>query len=250
MSQQILSNTNQSATEKAKDMTEVELAACITEVTTLKNRLLTPTVLSVTVKEVLRLLAENYSLLDRCELLKILRNGIYGQYGEFFEISAVTIRSWIDAYLTSHERELYLQSQAKAKQLKAISSTSTLTEKSKRETIVNNIITTFQEYEKDTSSLRDFGNVKYNYLDEHHLIAATPQEKWAAMQKAKTDVEAEKQRQRMKAASISDWIKKIRYSQNGDLISRAKTIVLTDFFSKIISNNKQENFIKALKNTI
>ena len=38
------------------------------------------------------------------EIPIVFRNGVYGRYGEYFGINALTIVSWFDAYLTSDER--------------------------------------------------------------------------------------------------------------------------------------------------
>lgn len=38
------------------------------------------------------------------EIPIVFRNGVYGRYGEYFGINALTIVGWFDAYLTSDER--------------------------------------------------------------------------------------------------------------------------------------------------
>lgn len=47
---------------------------------------------------------KKYSDLRIEEIPLVFRNGVYGRYGDYFGINALTIVGWFDAYLTSDER--------------------------------------------------------------------------------------------------------------------------------------------------
>ena len=202
-------------------------------------------IFSETAIELLRLFQTRYQFLDIKELECIFENGIYGNYGEVFEISAVAIRQWIEKYLVSPDREKYVKSHQPRI---AISAKSTKTDSEKLLEAIVCVARKYLDYTAKGGEMHDYGNHIYNFLDKHNLISFSAEKKNEEMRKAYTVLHSEQQA-KCTGFSISAYVQKVTEPKdiNARLISIAKNSLLAQYFDKIKAENKQDAFFAALK---
>lgn len=98
------------------------------------------------------------------ELEIAINNGLFGRYGNYFNISLAEIIKWISSYHESNDRINAIQN----KSFLAISDKSTITEFEKEKIILNYIYKCFQSYKKNKCYNFDFKGFFYNHLKHYY----------------------------------------------------------------------------------
>ena len=218
-----------------KMVTENEVAQAVAQSFALANRETTQDNLCYTIKE---LTAEiNGSLKCYClsaeDVRTALRKGVLGEYGEYFTLSTVTFVKFLKTYVTLRQPTV-----------KQLPYKATITDEELKNRQISGIIQSYEQY-CTSGDLQDLGSWKYNFLDKHHLISYTTEEKWQAIRDAAKAAQSTRDTPKNKTLSISDYVAQ-RYAPN-DYITKAKLILLRQFFNLVKDNDFKEEFYNSLK---
>lgn len=226
-----------------KEIPTTQVAAMVTRVFMLKNRTVDGNTLIFMANEMQKLLRDNYYYLSVEEVKKALENGVYGRYGEYYEIGVVTICKWLDAYLNSDERREYVDRHQP--KLLAIAQKATITDEERDKGKRKLLFSKFDTYRK-TRRCETLIQITYQHLIEYGFINPTIDEKYAALDRA-TKILLE-QKHHTHALKLRDLLTKMSNEQSfKDMkISIAKRLLVEDFFREIIETNKVDFFIKKL----
>jgi hypothetical protein len=180
--------------------------------------------------------------------------GVRGQLGEYFGINVSTLYQWLVKYrqevVPKANEEIYYVLPKPVVEEK-------VDKKSLELNLADEIIKLVGS--EDLMLHNDFGNIKYNLLDNYHLINFTIDEKMEfyrnAQQEYKNDLEKKNLDLIMKGKSIQistinnllDSVENVNKTTNDILIIYAKKIAFRHFISNV---NDKEQLETELKNKI
>ena len=241
----ILMQQQQSSLKKVTNLTIKDVATLISLTYMRKGRDVSEKVLLFTANEVFNELKARFWYISISEFEKALKNGIYGIYGEVYEISAVTIIRWVEQYNASDERLSFIHNNSST--LKAIPQKSTITDYEKKQYAIIQIKTEFERFEK-TGQIKNLGGATYNALTRYNLMTCSVKEKNEAFFEAGKEIETEKKQKH--GIELKDYLARLTApnSLHQEKVYVAKKILIKNFFAKIITENKKDNFLTQLNN--
>ena len=223
-----------------------QVAAIVTRVFMLKNRTPNDSALIFTVNEMQKKLSGNYYYLTVEEVQNALEKGVFGYYGEYYEIGVVTMCNWLDAYLNSDERRAFVESHRP--KLLAIEQKASVTKEEQENSKRGLILSAFDTYTKTSRNDR-FVDITYKFMVELCMINPDNDDKQKALDRA--DKVLAKRKKTVKISSMQELLREREMndakSYNERKISLAKRFIIEEFFQSIIANHKQEAFKAKLK---
>lgn len=228
----------------AKECDYRTIGALVTEIYLMKSRTLTSDILRFITAKMHEEFTQHYFYLTVEEVKKAWYNGVRGYYGEVFEISVVALCSWLDAYITSDEHNIYVQNHAP--KLKQISQFATKTEIEIQESIRAFLLSAFEKFKKH-GQIEFFPDKIYDFLSSANLITPSQDEKNKAY--ANSVIQIALNKKNMHGLKLRDYISTLTRPENykKERIYYAKKIIAENFFNRIIESNNTEDFINKLK---
>ena len=221
-----------------KELDIKQVAGLVTRIFMLKNQKTDEASLIFTANELQTQLKEHYYYLTFGEVKQALENGVFGNYGEYYGISVVTMCGWLDKYLGSEERMRYLESQRP--KLKAITQTATRTKEEKEDDMRNLVLSKFERFivEKKCDF---FVDITYKFMLELKLINPDTEYKNKMMQKADKILSERKKIAEIK--SLQDLFRQREadnaQTYNEKRINTAKRLIIEEYFRGIIADKKE-----------
>lgn len=217
----------------------------VSRVFALKGRNAEPKMLTFIVKEMRAEFNLHYFYLSIEEVKSAFDHGVFGEYGEYYEISVVTLCKWLDCYCNSDERQRYIESRRPP--VKAIVQTATITAQEKVKAEMDFIEGKFMEY-KHKGVITFAAPVCYDILLKHGFFAPDRDSKIAAFDRAKKLIEGEK---KAKAAtfSLQSHLQSMLSPQEAKAkqICKAQEILVYQFFNAEIEQDGGEMFLNTVK---
>ena len=214
---------------KIKDIPIQGLAELIARVYLLKNRPSPPdNVFKFMLTEMQCEINKHYSYLAIEEVRDAFQNGIFGKYGEVFEISVVALCHWLDCYKNSEERVEYVR--AHNPKPKAIAQTATVTKEELLQHKKEFVLSIFERFTKQQRVWYAFKC--YDFLIELSLINPTKAEKKIALDVSRKKISA---------------IKEPLEQANTHLIWESKSYIVYKYFTQVLSTEESKQaFINKL----
>ena len=142
--------------------------------------------LRFTSEEVAQLILEEYYSLHIGELPLLLKCGVFGSFGDFFGVNAVSINSWIVGYLDSDIRKRAVQEMNRIAADRQIAQSAPLTPEREYSALRSMSAEMFDRYVAG-DKWRDFRNYLYLFYEKLGLIALSNDEKWLFYNRAIAD---------------------------------------------------------------
>lgn len=220
-----------------------QVSELVARVFLLKNRSVDKNVLMFTAAELQQRLKKNYYYLAIEELKTAFENGVFGKYGEFYEISVVTLCNWLDDYINSSEREMYLE-QHRPK-CKAIAQAATVTCEEIKNAQKHLILSGFKDFCYKRHILY-FGEKIYDFMADLKIWVADDKTKKQKYAEAAKIINEEKKSKH--GIALRDYLAKManpEYAKH-EQIWIAKRLCVEYFFAQLIAENKVNEFINKL----
>lgn len=225
-----------------------QVAAIVTRVFMLKNRTLNDSAMIFTANEMQKKLSGNYYYLTVEEVQNALEKGVFGYYGEYYEIGVVTMCNWLDAYLNSDERRAFVESHRP--KLLAIEQKASVTKEEADENKRQFLLSKFNSFRR-SNCIDKFAEITYKFLTDFSLINPTPDDKQSALARADKVLA---QRKRIASVGVKSLQELFRQREMDDAkkcnerrITIAKQLLAEDFFRGIIANHKEDWLEEQLK---
>lgn len=207
----------------------------------------------MTEKEVIFLVQEVQNFVNddfRCyclttgEVEKAFRKGVFGEYGKYYGVNAVTLMTFLKEYVNSDEFRSYRQQESQRKARLALPQKATITEEESTKLYTQLIIESIDDY-KQKNTMPIFAARIYDFLNHHDLINIAPERKFDYMRKAELQMQREVKRER--GFRLHDLLRKyadVKFAQ-ATKVGIAKTLALRDIFDKA-----DDDFIYRIKSLI
>lgn len=220
-----------------------QVSELVARVFLLKNRTVDKNVLMFTANELQQRLRKNYYYLTIEELKTAFENGVFGNYGEVYEISVVTLCKWVDDYINSPERMMYLEKHRPKH--KAIAQRATVTREENKNAQKQFILSVFKDFCHKKYILY-FGQKIYDFMEDLGIVVADDKTKTAMYAQAAKIINEEKKSKH--GIALRDYLVKMANSEyaKNEQIGIAKRLCVECFFRQIINENKVEKFIEKL----
>lgn len=181
------------------------------------------------------------------EIELAFHKGVRKEYGEYFGLNIVTFINWIKSYEKDQKRIEALQ-----KKINQINySHKELTHEEKHSIHLKSICDCFDDYAKNgmLSKYKGYDDLTcYDILKKSDIIHITKEYSWEIWNKAKKNVEARLNAEKLKNAGdylrIKEIVKRLETINNSDDIeikNEAKRIALRDFFDGLIEIGEHIN---------
>lgn len=185
-------------------------------------------------------LRNNYRSYSLEEVNFAMERGVLGDYGEYIGINLVSMSRWMKAYSKSEQRAARFKATTEQK---AIPERNELSDEQKHEISRQGVIRKFNAF-KERGECLDPGNSAYFFLERLGLIALSNDEKQVIFERAKVNVLAASQQQKLSthkatAMSAAELIQAIiggKKTGRGIIQAEARRIALEDYFRSVIKN--------------
>jgi len=131
------------------------------------------------IRSITLMVMTRYTYLEFVEVALAVGNGLQGDYGEFFGISALTFSKFFKGYVSSGDHTAYLNSNPKfgalpaAPKYKLLTTSEGMTEID--QTMQDGVIASYKNY-LETKIVKDLGSAKYLWLKKLGIIKPTSDE--------------------------------------------------------------------------
>lgn len=142
--------------------------------------------LRFTSEEVAQLILDEYHSLHIADLPLLIKSGVYGKFGDFYGVNAVSINGWIVGYLDSDVRKHAIQEMNHIAADRQIAQSTPLTPDKEYSALRSMSAEMFDRYVAG-DKWRDFRNYLYLFYEKLGLIALSTEDKWRLYNKAVTD---------------------------------------------------------------
>lgn len=142
--------------------------------------------LRFTSDEVAQLILEEYHSLHIAELPLLIKCGVFGKFGDFYGVNAVSINSWIVGYLESDVRKRAVQEIDRISADRQLTQSVPLTPEREYSALRSMSAEMFNRYVVG-SEWRDYRNFLYLFYEKLGLIALSTKDKWRLYNKAVTE---------------------------------------------------------------
>lgn len=142
--------------------------------------------LRFTSEEVAQQILEEYYSLHIAELPLLIKSGVYGKFGDFYGVNAVSINGWMVGYIESDVRNRAIQEMNRIAADRQIAQSAPLTPDREYSALRSMSAEMFDRYVAGVE-WRDFRNYLYLFYEKLGLIALSTEDKWRLYNKAVTD---------------------------------------------------------------
>lgn len=157
------------------------------------------------------------------------KNGVKGEYGEYFGLNNKTYFQWVNGYAYGEKRLKVKKALSDAKE-KANQPIVKKSEQEANEIMKNAVLKSFEDFKKG-AVIFDGGNVKYNYLVKLELLNFSKERKNEILLQVTNKIKLEAVENKNRAESISQTLGKILEET---IISESKKECLKVYFKDLL----------------
>lgn len=198
---------------------------------------LDPSKVDLTIDELVSDLKKYNGNLTILEIELAFKNGWKKEYGEYYGLGNATYFQWINAFAYGEKRLKIkkMLSDAKTKQPEPEKKTAEEVEYIMKDACLK----AFDDYCKG-AVIRDFGNVKYEFLVKHKIINFSKERKDAIYELAKQKAKQTAIDERQKTETIEKALKKL---SPDTIISESKRMALLEFFKDLKESEMELSYM-------
>lgn len=184
-----------------------------------------------------------YTSLRVEEIPIVFRNGVYGKYGEYFGINALTIVSWFNAYLSSDERFNTIESEKK-KQIESHKTAYTEDElkKMNHDASKKKAMSYYHEAKENEGKISGFVNVKagvFDFLVSVGVIKNADQRISNALEEVKEEIRHKSKKMNRGINQINAVLEVAADMGDKSLVPQAKAMILDRFYKALYDTGRE-----------
>lgn len=231
---------------KRESASDSDIAEAVAKCIAWTRTQITPKETIFLIQEVQNLVREDfrcYCLIPQ-EIQTAFRKGVFGEYGKYYGINAVTLISFLKEYVNSDEFIHSRQQESQRLARLALPPKATVTDEEVTQGYVKLILDAIDDY-RNQNSMPIFATRIYDFMDTHDLINIKKEKKFEYMRKAEEQMQREVKK--AKGIKLRDLLRKYsdaKFAQ-ATQVGIAKTLVLRDIFDKA-----DDDFIYRIKSLI
>lgn len=177
------------------------------------------------------------------EIPIVFRNGVYGRYGEYFGINALTIVKWFDEYLSSDERHNVRLKEKKESSLLITHDESDEAKAKRNEDAMRESALRFYSESQSNGgvfyALDGLKAVVYDYLVKIGKIKNSEERVAAALEEVKANIRHKSAKMSRGMNQINSVLEAVTRMGDNSLIPQAKARVLDKFYKALYDTGRE-----------